>query len=360
MTSDLAAGCAPPIGQLLPTPYLARCYIIVLCLFFLSFLSTTSKNKGESPPCRQLLGYVCVEIFYRQFACMLIERTSRISMQTALTRRFTGAPASLSSRASNRFQAIRAVRNAPCRPFSLHHAQPSPISQRSARKLSAPPFRRSIHYGTGLKAAIWRYPALRFIYHSFAYFGFFIIGGGAVVAGVFLYDATTYREDPSMEDIPVSELALNPKRGGPKNLPIAEVMVDDDDSEAMQAQRDKPKLVILGTGWGSVALLKTLNPGDYHVTVVSPVNYFLFTPMLPSATVGTLSLKSLVEPVRRIVHRLRGHFLKAEAEDVDFSSKLVEVSQLDAKGQRQHFYLPYDKLVVAVGMCFFINASRKE
>lgn len=176
-----------------------------------------------------------------------------------------------------------------------------------------------------------------------------MLGGGAVVASVFLYDYTTYSEDPSMEDIPVSELALRPKRGGPKNLPIAEVLVDDEDSEAMQAQRDKPKLVILGTGWGSVALLKTLNPGDYHVTVVSPVNYFLFTPMLPSATVGTLSLKSLVEPVRRIVHRLRGHFLKADAEDVDFSSKLVEVSQVDANGKRQHFYLPYDKLVVAVG-----------
>lgn len=170
------------------------------------------------------------------------------------------------------------------------------------------------------------------------------------MASVFAYDATTYREDPSMEDIPVSELALNPKRGGPKNLPIAEVMVDDDDSTAMQAQRDKPKLVILGTGWGSVALLKTLNPADYHVTVVSPVNYFLFTPMLPSATVGTLSLKSLVEPVRRIIHRLRGHFIKAEAEDVDFSSKLVEISQEDAYGNRQHFYLPYDKLVIAVGM----------
>lgn len=148
----------------------------------------------------------------------------------------------------------------------------------------------------------------------------------------------------------MSELALNPRRGGPKNLPIAEVLVDDEDSEAHQALKDKPKLVILGTGWGSTALLKTLNPGDYHVTVVSPVNYFLFTPMLPSATVGTLGLKSLVEPARRIVQRVGGHFLKAQAEDVDFSSKLVEVSQVDANGERQHFYLPYDKLVIAVGM----------
>ena len=155
-----------------------------------------------------------------------------------------------------------------------------------------------------------------------------------------------------MSDIPVSEAALSPRRGGPKNLPIADVLVDDDDCAANEAQKDKPKLVILGTGWGSVPLVKTLHPGDYHVTVVSPINHFLFTPMLPSATVGTLEFRSLVEPVRRIVQRIGGHFLKAEAENIEFSEKLVEVSQIDQFGVRQHFYLPYDKLVIGVGQSF--------
>ncbi|KAI9868255.1 MAG: hypothetical protein M1830_005690, partial [Pleopsidium flavum] len=172
---------------------------------------------------------------------------------------------------------------------------------------------------------------------------------GGIVLAFFFYDASTYREDLSYSDIPVSEKALNPRRGGPKNLPIAEVLVDDDDSPEMVRQRDKPKLVILGSGWGSVALLKNLNPEDYHVTVVSPVNYFLFTPMLPSATVGTLELRSLVEPIRRIVQRVRGHYLRAEAEEVEFSEKLLEVSQKDSSGVKRHFYLPYDKLVIGVG-----------
>ncbi|KAL4917509.1 hypothetical protein BDW62DRAFT_183818 [Aspergillus aurantiobrunneus] len=192
-------------------------------------------------------------------------------------------------------------------------------------------------------------PVRNIIVKTFAYCGFFIIMSSVAVVAFFIYDATTYREYSSAEDIPVSELALNPRRGGPKNLPIAEVLVGDNDSEAMQAQRDKPRLVILGTGWGSVALLKQLNPGDYHVTVVSPTNYFLFTPMLPSATVGTLGLRSLVEPVRRIVQRVHGHFLKGEAVDVEFSEKLVEVTQVDPKGEKQQFYLPYDKLVIGVG-----------
>ncbi|KAF3133947.1 hypothetical protein TWF569_010339 [Orbilia oligospora] len=171
--------------------------------------------------------------------------------------------------------------------------------------------------------------------------------GGALVC-FFIYDATTYKEDPEVVDVPVSELALNPERGGPKNLPIARVLVDDDESEGKGTCKHKPKLVILGCGWGSVAILKTLQADQYHVTVVSPSNYFLFTPFLPSATVGTLELRSLVEPIRTILARIKGHFLQAEAESVDFSEKLVEVSQV-IDGEKRHFYLPYDKLIIGVG-----------
>lgn len=195
-----------------------------------------------------------------------------------------------------------------------------------------------------------RSSAFNFLVKTFAYTGLFIVSSGVAVVAFFVYDASTYRDDPSAVDVPVSELALHPRRGGPKNLPIAEALVGDQDTEEMAEQKDKPRLVILGTGWGSISLLKQLNPGDYHVTVVSPTNYFLFTPMLPSATVGTLGLRSLVEPVRRIIRRVNGHFIKAAADDVDFSDKLVEISQKDDSGQKQSFYLPYDKLVIGVGM----------
>lgn len=212
------------------------------------------------------------------------------------------------------------------------------------------PIRFKSDVTTAVKAATARRSrTLTILYRIFASCGFFVIGTCVVIVAFFIYDASTYSEGRTSEDIPVSELALNPRIGGPKNLPIADVLVSDYDSDKMLEQKDKPRLVILGTGWGSVALLKNLNPGDYHVTVVSPTNYFLFTPMLPSATVGTLGLKSLVEPIRRIIERVEGHFLKASAVDVEFSEKLVEVSQVDSNGVRKNFYLPYDKLVVGVG-----------
>lgn len=190
---------------------------------------------------------------------------------------------------------------------------------------------------------------LNIIYRASAWFGISIVVIGAGVVGFFLYDASTYRDDYNARDLEIPNLALNPKRGGPKNLPIAEVLMDDMDSDKLQNQMNKPKLVILGGGWGSVALLKEINEEDYHITLVSPSNYFLFTPMLPSATVGTLELRSLAEPIRRIVNRVRGHFIRASAEYIDFSEKLVECSQIGTDGKTQHFYLPYDKLVIGVG-----------
>lgn len=185
---------------------------------------------------------------------------------------------------------------------------------------------------------------VRYTYKLFASLGLFVAISGGLVVAFFIYDASTYQEEPDSFDVPVSEYALNPRRGGPKNLPIVEYFIDDDDTPEMREQKHKPKLVILGTGWGSMALLKALNVGEYHVTVVSPSNHFVFTPMLPSATVGTLELRSLVEPVRKLVKRIKGHFLKAGAADVNFEEKLVELESIGPNGEKERFYLPYSTL----------------
>jgi NADH dehydrogenase len=191
-----------------------------------------------------------------------------------------------------------------------------------------------------------RSAVVRFAIRALFYVGVFVSGTVIFVIGFFLYDASTYRESPSTETLPVSTLALEPRRFGPKNLCVVEHFVDD---EAVETAKHRPKLVILGTGWGAVSLIKNLKLEDYHVTVVSPSNQFLFTPMLPSASTGTLELRSLVEPVRKIVSRIHGHFLKAMAVDVCFSEKLVEVEAVDSRGEPVRFYVPYDKLVIACG-----------
>ncbi|ODV82809.1 hypothetical protein CANARDRAFT_30530 [[Candida] arabinofermentans NRRL YB-2248] len=175
-----------------------------------------------------------------------------------------------------------------------------------------------------------------------------IISGsiGILLVTFFIYDYTTYTPPESIDNLLVPQLALNPTTGGPENLPILTHHLDAFDSSEKETLRHKPQLVVLGSGWGSVSLLESLDKNDYDVTVISPTNYFLFTPMLPCAAVGTLELKSLMESIRAIVRRVNGHYLEAYAEQILFSDKLIKVK---VKGTDQRFYVPYDKLVVAVG-----------
>lgn len=70
---------------------------------------------------------------------------------------------------------------------------------------------------------------------------------------------------------------------------------------------NKKKVVVLGTGWGSVSFLKNLKNPSYEIEVVSPRNYFAFTPLLPSVTVGTVEARSVVEPIRSIAAKVSLH-----------------------------------------------------
>ncbi|SCU78856.1 LAMI_0A06282g1_1 [Lachancea mirantina] len=217
-----------------------------------------------------------------------------------------------------------------CRPFSSSHV---------TKQENKPPLMEAFSGGFG-KLLKWS-----------------MIGTGVMastvmlaIAGFFVYDASTYKECDVPEYIDVPKMALSPELGGPENLPILRENLDAFDSEAKEKLSYRPKLVILGSGWASVGLIKALEAGDYDVTVVSPQNYFLFTPLLPSAATGTLEVKSLMASIRKIVNAVHGHYLEAKAEKVEFAENLVKVSQIHPQtGEKRYFYLPYDKLVIGVG-----------
>jgi hypothetical protein len=65
----------------------------------------------------------------------------------------------------------------------------------------------------------------------------------------------------------------------------------------------KERIIVLGTGWGAASFLKTIDCNKYDVTVISPRNYFVFTPMLAGASVGTVEFRSITEPVREVSMR---------------------------------------------------------
>ncbi|KAI9311126.1 hypothetical protein BX666DRAFT_1868627 [Dichotomocladium elegans] len=121
-----------------------------------------------------------------------------------------------------------------------------------------------------------------------------------------------------------------------------------------QAEFDPSKktIVVLGSGWASTSFLKAIDTDDYNVVVVSPRNYFLFTPLLPSCTVGTIDVRSLVEPVRFITrHKSRDvKVYEAECTDVDPERKVITITDnSEIKGAAAVGEIPYDYLVVGIG-----------
>ncbi|KAK0186541.1 pyridine nucleotide-disulfide oxidoreductase-domain-containing protein [Armillaria mellea] len=111
---------------------------------------------------------------------------------------------------------------------------------------------------------------------------------------------------------------------------------------------EKKTIVVLGSGWGATSLLKTVDTADYNVVVISPKNFFLFTPLLPSVAVGTLTSRAILQPTRYVTrHKAREvTVIEAEAREVDPHKKTVTFT--DDQGQSSKT-IPYDYLVYAVG-----------
>lgn len=112
----------------------------------------------------------------------------------------------------------------------------------------------------------------------------------------------------------------------------------------------KERIVILGTGWGSYSFLKTIDTTIFDVTVISPKNYFLFTPMLAASAVGTVELKSIIDPIRNV--NALADYLEASATAINVVSKTINCVSLKCEGTTcdfLEFEVNYDYLICAVG-----------
>lgn len=121
-------------------------------------------------------------------------------------------------------------------------------------------------------------------------------------------------------------------------------------SEHGEKERQKKRVVLLGTGWAGISFLKDLDVSSYDVQVVSPQNYFAFTPLLPSVTCGTVEARSIAEPVRNIIKKRNAEiqFWEAEAIKIDAAkNKVFCKSNIDK--ETRDFSLEYDYLIIAVG-----------
>jgi NADH:ubiquinone reductase (non-electrogenic) len=105
----------------------------------------------------------------------------------------------------------------------------------------------------------------------------------------------------------------------------------------------KKRIVVLGTGFAAFRFLKKINTKLYDVSVISPRNHFLFTPLLPETTVGSVEFRSIIEPVRNI----KGiKYQQSYCMNIDAANKYVLCRDSDTQ---KEYRIDFDYLIIAVG-----------
>jgi NADH:ubiquinone reductase (H+-translocating) len=106
-------------------------------------------------------------------------------------------------------------------------------------------------------------------------------------------------------------------------------------------------IVIAGGGFGGYyaarTLEKTLPPHSARVTLVSDVNFLLFTPLLPGAAAGTLEPRHVVVPLREQLTTTDLWLGRVSAAAPERDALVVD--SLDGRRHELH----YDQLIVALG-----------
>ncbi|KAL6538627.1 External alternative NAD(P)H-ubiquinone oxidoreductase B2, mitochondrial [Orobanche gracilis] len=160
----------------------------------------------------------------------------------------------------------------------------------------------------------------------------------------------TFRENPSLAKM----LIVFTVSGGGL-VALSEAKSDNGMNIVNSSETDgkKKRVVVLGTGWAGTSFLKSLKNSSYDVQVISPRNFFAFTPLLPSVTCGTVEARSIVEPIRNILRKKNVdiQYWEAECFKIDAENKKVYCqSHLAGDGNsKEEIIVDYDYLVISVG-----------
>jgi NADH dehydrogenase len=105
--------------------------------------------------------------------------------------------------------------------------------------------------------------------------------------------------------------------------------------------QERPRVVILGAGFGGLECAKALSRAEVEITLIDRQNYHCFQPLLYQVATAALSPAEVAWPIR---HILRGQknvtVLMTEAIGIETTKRIVETKSGS---------YPFDFLVVATG-----------
>jgi NADH:quinone reductase (non-electrogenic) len=104
---------------------------------------------------------------------------------------------------------------------------------------------------------------------------------------------------------------------------------------------NRPRVVIVGAGFGGLSAAKALDGSAFDVTVIDRHNYHLFQPLLYQVATAALSPAEIAAPIRAILSRAQNvNVMLGKVSGVDTQRREVL-----AEGRR----VPYDHLILATG-----------
>jgi NADH:ubiquinone reductase (H+-translocating) len=110
---------------------------------------------------------------------------------------------------------------------------------------------------------------------------------------------------------------------------------------SQQSAQHRPKVVIVGAGFGGLEAARGLRRADVDVTVLDRQNHHCFQPLLYQVATAALSPADVAWPIRHILRKQdNATVLMAEVRGVDTGKRVLRTDQID---------IPYDYLVLATG-----------
>src|SRR5277367_6456745 len=111
-------------------------------------------------------------------------------------------------------------------------------------------------------------------------------------------------------------------------------------------QKNIPRIVIVGGGFGGLAAAKALKHTPARITLIDRTNHHLMQPLLYQVATSILAPGQIAAPIREVLGKQKNvAVLLGEVTGVDKGRQCVFVNSAD----RQGVALSYDYLVLATG-----------
>lgn len=112
-------------------------------------------------------------------------------------------------------------------------------------------------------------------------------------------------------------------------------------------QKQIPRIVIVGGGFGGLAAAKALKHTPARITLIDRTNHHLFQPLLYQVATSVLTPGQIAAPIREVLRKQQNStVMLGEVTSVDKEQRIVRFDTIDRAGVVE----PYDYLVLATGV----------